>query len=42
MVGTGVPISLPNESNMRVAMYHGCGIVAFVYWLRLKQYLEFP
>ena len=22
-----------------VAVYDGCGIVAFVYWLRLKQYL---
>ena len=22
-----------------VAVYDGCGIVAFVYWLKLKQYL---
>ena len=25
--------------SMPVAMYDGCGIVAFVYWLRLKQYI---
>ena len=28
--------------QMPVAVYDGCGIVAFVYWLRLKQYLYFP
>ena len=25
-----------------VAVYDGCGFVAFVYWLRLNQYLYFP
>ena len=25
---------------MPVAVYDGCGIVAFVYWLRLKQYFS--
>ena len=24
---------------MPVAVYEGCGFVAFVYWFRLKQYL---
>ena len=28
--------------NSPVALYDGCGSVAFVYWLRLKQYLYFP
>ena len=28
-----------NHTFLPVAVYDGCGIVAFVYWLRLKQYL---
>ena len=26
---------------MPVAVYDGCGIVAFVYWLRLKQFCSY-
>ena len=29
----------PHTTTVPVAVYDGCGIVAFVYWLRLKQYL---
>ena len=28
-----------NRFGLPVAVYDGCGIVTFVYWLRLKQYL---
>ena len=27
------------QNSAPVAVYDGCGSVAFVYWLRLKQYL---
>ena len=32
-------ISISYVTIMPVAVYDGCGSVAFVYWLRLKQYL---
>ena len=34
-----IPITLRPHTHTYVAVYDGCGNVAFVYWLRLKQYL---